>query len=99
MLHATINEMILSKQFANQIRVMGLNSYLVSGVRVENLQGDMESLNNLLVDEIISDYGYMLGDLSFKFESVSSDGTATIRVTAGDTEDFVNEMTLAVDSE
>lgn len=62
----------------------------VSGIEVEDLLGDMDNLNGLLVDNVVEN-GYLLEDISYKFTGRASchDGTAIIQVTVASCEEFL----------
>jgi hypothetical protein len=66
--------------------------YCVSGIEVEDLLGDMENLNCLLVDNVVQN-GYLLEGISYKFTGRASchDGTAIIKVVVESTEEYLKE--------
>ena len=72
---------ISRKEFTNNcLNADGSATYQVSGVEIEDILGDMENLNDLLVDQVIED-GYLLEGVSYKFVGrASDDGTTTIQV-------------------
>jgi hypothetical protein len=89
----TINkyDRILRQEFKQECVCKGGGAvYCVSGIEVEDLLGDIENLNEFLVDTTVEN-GYLLEGVSYKFIGRAADnGTATIQVTISDTERWLD---------
>ena len=67
-------------------------TYCVSGIEVDDLLGDMDNLNGLLMDNIVEN-GYLLEGASYKFTGRANcvDGTATIKVEIESCKEYLEE--------